>query len=84
MTEQKDADLLTKWQSQNSNRQNFLPTRDLLKRMWEQKKDVDIVTTLAHPRFGSIFGQHEQIEVSKNNKYLKTDLFLIQAVSLNS
>ncbi|UJR23898.1 hypothetical protein I4U23_026870 [Adineta vaga] len=34
-----------------------------------QQKDVDIVTTFVHPKFGSMFDQREQIEKSFFNLY---------------
>ena len=66
--QQKDADLLVKWYSQGSNEKNFVPTRDILKRMWEKLKPTDIVTTLENPKFGSFSDKHERIEVNEEKK----------------
>ncbi|CAF1006859.1 unnamed protein product [Rotaria sordida] len=67
--QQKDADLLVKWHSQGSNKKNFVPTKDILKRMWENLKSTDIVTTLKHPKYGSFSDKNEQIEKAFINLY---------------
>ncbi|CAF0981507.1 unnamed protein product [Rotaria sp. Silwood1] len=67
--QQKDAELLVKWHSQGSNKKNFVPTKDILKRMWEKLKPTDIVTTLKHPKYGSFSDKYEQIEKAFINLY---------------
>jgi hypothetical protein len=66
--EQRDADLLVRCHSQGLNKKNFLPTRDVLERMWEQLKPTDIVITRTHPNCGSFSDKYEQIEVSEERK----------------
>lgn len=61
--EQRDTDRLIKWHSQGLNKKNFVPTRDVLKRMWEQVKPTNVVTTLTHPKFGLFSDKYEQIEM---------------------
>ena len=66
--QQKDADHLVKWHSKGSNKKNFDPAKDILKRMWEKLKPTDIVATLKHPKYGLFFDKHEQMEVSEEKK----------------
>lgn len=63
--QQEDANLFIKWYAQGSNKKNFIPTKDILKHMWERLKPTDVVTTLKHPKFGSFSDKYEQIEVSE-------------------
>ena len=50
--EREDADLLVKLSAQTQ-KKNFIPTKDLLQRMWSRMKSTDVITTLTHPKFGS-------------------------------
>lgn len=74
--EQQDANLIVKWHSQGFHK-NFIPTRDILKRIWEKSKPMDVVTILKHPKFGSFSGKHEEIEVSDEENSFLSVLFLI-------
>ena len=70
MTEpqQEDANLIIKWHPHTLKKKNFLPTNDILRKMWNQAKSKDIVTNLKHPKYGAFSDTQERIEVSEGKK----------------
>lgn len=63
--QQRDADLLAKWNERGVNKTNWLiPTKDILIRMFGNLKSKDLVTTIPHRKFGSLCDKPEEIKVS--------------------
>ncbi len=62
--QQRDADLLIKWDERGLEKKNSVPTKDILIRMYENLKSKDLVTTIPHRKLGSLSDKPERIKVS--------------------
>jgi hypothetical protein len=69
--QQRDADLLIKWDERGLQKKNSVPTKDILIRMYENLKSKDLVTTIPHRKFGSLSDKPERIKVSHIEEWLE-------------
>jgi len=69
--QQRDADLLIKWDERGLQKKNSVPTKDILIRMYENLQSKDIVTTIPHRKFGSLSDKPERIKVSHIEEWLE-------------
>ena len=62
--EKEDIDFVVQWFKQRQEKKYFLPTNDLLRRIWMKANPDEIITKMTHPKLGTFTAECQKIEVS--------------------